>query len=117
MQRRVIDSINRLYYEGQQALFPQVAEGFQELVGYTERLVDLYNRDLADGLDSLMAILPKGDSQKSDEPFSLEVSTLDELTEKPAKHETAYLVDMARVEALDTMGENRKAVAILDRHV
>ena len=36
---------------------------------------------------------------------------------KPAKNETAYLVDMAKVEALDTMGENRKAVEILDRHV
>ena len=34
-----------------------------------------------------------------------------------AKHEAAYLVDMARVEALDTMGEKEKAVAILDRHV
>ena len=64
-----------------------------------------------------MAILPEGDSQKSVEPFSLNVSTLDGVTEKPAKHETAYLVDMAKVEALDTMGESRKAVEILDRHV
>ena len=84
---------------------------------YIERLVDLYNRDLSDGLDSLIAILPKGDSQKSIEPFSLDLSTLDGLTKKPAKHEAAYLVDMAKVEALDTMGENRKAVELLERHV
>ena len=71
----------------------------------------------ADGLDSLMALLPTGDSQRSVEPFSLNASPLDGLTEKPAKHEAAYLVDMARVEALDTMGESRKAVEILDRHV
>ncbi len=64
-----------------------------------------------------MAILPERDFQKSIEPFSLDVSTLDGLTEKPAKHEAAYLVDMARVEALDTMGVKEKAVAILDRHV
>ena len=64
-----------------------------------------------------MALLPEGDSQKSIEPFSLNVSTLDGLTEKPAKHETAYLVDMAKVEALDTLGENRKAVELLERHV
>ena len=86
-------------------------------MGYIEKLVGIYNRDLAEGLDRLMAILPKGDSQRSVEPFSLDLSTLDGLTEKPAKHEAAYLVDMARVEALDTMGENQKAVAILDRHV
>jgi len=63
-------------------------------------------------LDHLIALLPEGDSQKSIGPFAL-----DELTEKPAKHETAYLVDMARVEALDTMGEAMKAVEILERHV
>ena len=80
-------------------------------------MVDLYNRDLAEGLDHLIALLPKGDSQKSIEPFNLDVSTLDGLTEKPAKHEAAYLVDMAKVEALDTMGENRKAVELLERHV
>ena len=80
-------------------------------------MVDLYNLDLADGLDHLIALLPKGDSQKPIGPFALDVSTLDELTEKPAKHETAYLVDLARVEALDTMGEAMKAVEILERRV
>ena len=60
--------------------------------------------------------LPVG-SEKSIKPFSLNVTTLDGLTEKPAKHEAAYLVDMARIEALDTMGENQKAIAILARHV
>ena len=115
--RRVINSVNKLYFGGQQALFSQVAQGFEELVGHTERLVDLYNRDLADGLDNLMALLPNGDSEKSVEPFSLDWSTLGKLIEKPAAHETAYLVDMAKVEALDTMGENRKAVELLDRHV
>ncbi len=62
--RRVINSVNGLYYEGHQALFPQVAQGFEELVGYIEKLVDLYNRDLAEGLDRLMALLLQGDSQK-----------------------------------------------------
>ena len=100
-----------------QRYLPKVAQGFEELVGYIERLVDLYNRDLAEGLDRLMALLPEGESQKSVEPFSLDVSILNGLIEKPAKHEAAYLVDMAKVEALDTVGENRKAVELLDRHV
>ena len=86
-------------------------------MGYIERLVDLYNQDLAEGLDHLIALLPEGDSQKSVEPFSLDLSPLDKLAEKPAAHEVAYLVDMARVEALDTMGENQKAVELLDRHI
>ncbi len=62
-------------------LYPNLLE---QLSGHIDRLVDLYNRDLAEGLDRLMAILPKGDSQKSVEPFRIDVSTLDMLTEKPA---------------------------------
>ncbi len=60
--------------------------------------------------------LPVG-SEKSIKPFSLNVSTLDGLTEKQAGQSGAYLVEMARVEALDTMVESRKAVELLDRHV
>ena len=115
--RRVINSVNKLYYEGQQTLFPQVAQGFEELLGYIERLVNLYNRDLAEGLDRLIAMLPEGTSQKLDEPFTVDLLKLDGLTEKHSRHDAAYLVDMARVEALDTMGENQKAVQLLDRHI
>ncbi len=64
-----------------------------------------------------MALLPNGDCQKSVEPFSLDLSTLDELTEQPARHETSYLVDLARVEALDLIGESWKAVKLLERHL
>ena len=39
------------------------------------------------------------------------------VTEKPDKHEAAYLVDMAKVEALDMMGEKEKAVELQNRHV
>ncbi len=91
-------------------------EGFTDLMGYIKRLVDLYNRDLADGLDRLIALLSEADSQKSVEPFSLDVSAQDGPTEQPALHGAAYLVDMARVEALHTLGETRKAVELLDRH-
>ena len=55
--RRVTNSLNQLYYEGKQALSPQLAQGFEELVGYIERLVELYNRDLTEGLDRLITLL------------------------------------------------------------
>jgi hypothetical protein len=34
-----------------------------------------------------------------------------------ARQHTAFLVDMAKAEALDSMGENQAAVAIIDRHL
>ncbi|MFQ6027585.1 MAG: hypothetical protein ACE5Q6_08840 [Dehalococcoidia bacterium] len=98
-------------------LFPKLAQSFEELVDHTERLIELYNRNLAEGLDQLATLLPEGDSQKSPESFCLDVEALKMPAEKPAAYQVAYLVDMAKVEALDTVGENRKAVELLDRHV
>ncbi|MFQ6029982.1 MAG: hypothetical protein ACE5Q6_21115, partial [Dehalococcoidia bacterium] len=115
--RQVIDSINQRYFEGQQVLFPKVAEGFVELVDHTERLVELYNENLAEGLDRLATMLPEGEPGESNEPFSLDAEGLEKLSGKPVSHQVTYLVDMAKVEALDTMGENRKAAELLDQHV
>ncbi|MFQ6028924.1 MAG: hypothetical protein ACE5Q6_15685 [Dehalococcoidia bacterium] len=115
--RQIIDSINQRYYEGQQVPFPKVAEGLDELVHHTERLVGLYNRNLAEGLDHLAIMLPEGDRKNSEEPFRLEMEVLQKLASKPVSHQTEYLVDMAKVEAHDTMGENRKTVELLDQHV
>ena len=98
-------------------LFPKVAEGFDGLVDHIDKSADLYNRNLAEGLDRLATRVPEGGSQKTDEPFCLVLSTLGKLVAEPGKHQVAYLVDMAKIEALDTMGENGKAVELLDRHV
>ncbi len=72
--RRIIYSLNQLHYEGQQALFAQVAKGLEERVSYGERLIGIYNRDPGKALGRLIALLPEDDSQKSIEPFSLSVS-------------------------------------------
>ena len=65
----------------------------------------------------LVPLRPNGDSQQSVEPFSLDDLTLGKLAEKVAKHPAAYLAYIARVEVLDTMWENQKAVELLDRQV
>ena len=46
-----------------------------------------------------------------------DLAALKKLADRLAKHQVAYLTDMAKTEALDTMGENRKAVELLDQHV
>lgn len=84
----------------------KMAERFYQLVAWVEKLVELYNRNLAGGLDRLAALAPEGNYQKSDEPFYLDESALEKLSGKPAKLQIAHLVDMAKVEALDTMGED-----------
>ena len=98
-------------------LFPKVAQRFEELVDHTERLVNLYNRNLAEELDRLAALLPDGESEQLNAPFVLDVSPQGGATQRAGNHQVAYLVEMAKVEALDAMGENRKAVELLDRYV
>ena len=113
----MIAAINQRYFEGQQVLFPNVTQGLEELVEHTERLVELYNRNLAEELDRLAILLLGGESGEPDAPFSLDLKASEKLAGKSVGHQVAYLTDMAKVEALDTMGENRKAVELLDRHV
>jgi len=55
-------------------------------------------------LDRLPTLVPAQDSSEPAVPFYLDPMTLDRLAEKPAKYLIAYLIDMAKVEALDTMG-------------
>ncbi len=47
----------------------------------------------------------------------IDLPNLHEKTQGAATDHAAYLVDMAKAEALDTMGETERAVAIMDRHV
>ena len=34
-----------------------------------------------------------------------------------SKEQAAYLVDMAKADALDLLGENRQALELVDRHI
>lgn len=98
-------------------LFPKSAGGFDDLVVYIVRLAKLYNCNLAEGLDHLVASMTENTSQKSYELFYLDLLGSVKLSEQPTKHQVAYLVHLAKVEALDALGENRKAVELLGRHV
>ena len=70
--RRVKDSVNQRFYEGQQTPFSNMAQSLDELVDHTGRPVDLYNRDLAGDMDRLATRLPEGESGK---PTNRSVST------------------------------------------
>ena len=97
--RRAIDSINKRCFDGQQSLFPPVAEGFDKLQTSLEELVDIYNDDLADSIERAERLLKEAGkgSQKSAPPFDLAGSV--ETVQEPA-HQLAFMVDMAKADAL-----------------
>ncbi len=94
-----------------------MAQGFERLVGFVDRQIGMYNRDLAQRLDRLIALLVKGEAQKLTELFSPNASTPEGLTEKTAIPQAAYLLDIAKAEDLDQKGDNQNRVELLQRHV
>jgi len=111
--RRAIDSINQRYFDGQQILFPAVAEGFDQLLALAEKTVDIYNDALAGDIERLERLLGGQDES----PLTIDLAGLIENVQGAAMEQVAYMVDMAKADALDLLGETRQAFELVDRHV
>jgi len=57
-----------------------------------------------------------GDGQ-DETPLTIDVAGLIESVQGVAKEQVAYMVDMAKADALDLLGETRQAFEFVDRHV
>ncbi len=79
---------------------PDLVWSLAELIKYTEELVATFNDEVAG---------------KSEDTMDLEAFRQD--AGKAAMQQIAYLVDMARAEALDAMGEDRAATEMVERHL
>ena len=115
--RRAIDTIKQRYFDGQQPLFPWVAEGFDQLLALVEKTVDIYNDALAGDIERLGSLLNDTGDGPRESPLTIDLVGLIENVQGTAKAQVAYLVDMAKADALDLLGESRQALELLDRHV
>ena len=115
--RETFDSINQRNFDGQSALFLESAYAPFHLVEQAEKLVDLNNRDLTGDLELLDRAAGGSDAKGSENRHSIDLSSLRGGTQVVATDPAAYLVDMAKAEALDMMGEPEKATKLVDRHI
>ena len=115
--REAIASINLRYFEGQEGLFPAVAEGIDQLLALVEKTVDTYNWDLAGDIERLERLLGDTGDGQDESLLTIDMTGLIESAQGAAKGQVAYLVDMAKADALDLLGENRRALELVDRHV
>ena len=106
---------NRRQFLGQQALFPAVAEGFDQLLALVEKLVDIYNESLAEDIERLEKLLAETGRQE-ESTLAIDLAGLENVREA-AGDQIAYMVDMAKSDALDVLGETRQAFELVDRHV
>ena len=115
--RRAINAISQRYFDGQEALFPEVAEGFGQLLTLVEKLVDIYNEALAWDIERLERLLIGAGDGQNESPLTIDLADLIEKVQNAAQEQVAYLVDMAKSDALDLLGETHQAWKLVDRHV
>jgi len=115
--REANESINDRYFEGQGILFPSVAEGFHQLLALEGKTVDIYNKDLAGSIERVERLLNETGDGQDVPPLTIDLSELVENVQSAAKEQVAYMVDMAKADALDLLGENRQALELVERRI
>ena len=80
-------------------------------------MVGNYNEDLAGSIERVKKLL--GETRGGHQPSRLTIdpAELIENTQVAAKGQVAYMVDMAKADALDLLGETRQALELAERHV
>ena len=114
---RAINSISQRYFEGQDPLFSEVSDGFDQLLALVEKLVNIYNEALAADIERSERLLIEPGEGQNQSPLTIDLAGLVETVQGSAKEQVAYLVDMAKADALDLLGETRQAFELVDRHV
>ena len=113
--RGAIDSINRRYLEDQEVLVPAEAEGFDQLVALVEKLVGNFNEDLAGSIEGVEKLQDEVERRSS--PLLIDLAGLNENVQEAVNEQVAYMVDMAKADALEVLGETKQALELVDRHV
>ena len=114
---RAINSISQRYFEGQDPLFSEVSDGFGQLLALVEKLVNIYNEALAGDIERSERLLMETGDGQDESPLTIDLAGLVETVQGSAREQGAYLVDMAKADALDLLGETRQAFELVERHV
>lgn len=110
-------SINKRYFEGQEPLFPEVAEGFDQLLASSEIIIAIYNEALAGDIEGLECLSAETGNGQDGTRLTIDLEGLTNSGQDIVRDQVSYMVDMAKADALDVLGENRQAFELVDRHV
>ena len=82
-----------------------------------EKLVDIYNLDLAAGLEHLEKLMNNTGHEEQEVRLTIALRDLIGKTDASAIEQVVYLVDMAIADALELLGETQEAGELVDRHI
>jgi len=82
-----------------------------------EKTVDIYNDALAGDIERLEGLSIETGGGQDESPLTIDLPGLCEAVRGAALDQVAYMVDMAKADALELLGETRHAFELVDRHV
>ncbi len=100
--RQAIGSIQKNYFDDLQVLFPDVARDFTAIIDYSEKIVDDFNDFFVDTM------------QLSER---IDLEALHRAASEQAKQLMAYIVDMAKAEALDCLGDREAGIKLAEKYL
>ena len=98
--RQAVKTIGQRYFDGEQVMFSDSAESLADLEKHTEDLIIEFNDHVA---------------KESEDKINIEA--LRQGANRSVVGQVSYLVDMAKAEALDALGENQAAIELIARHL
>ena len=98
--RQAVITIRKRYFDGVELLFTDLDRSLADLTKHTEDLVTAFNDQVGKETEDKM-----------------NVELIKQGADKVAVERISYIVDMAKAEALDALGENRAAVELIERHL
>ena len=84
---------------------------------YKEKTTRIFNESLAEDLDRAERLSVDMGEGEDSSPLTVDLAALPNNVQGAIKEQVAYLVDMAKSDALEILGENRQALELVDRHV
>ncbi len=97
-----VASISQHYFDGHHVLFPDLVKNLAHVINGAENLVGNFNDIFANG---------------TEQQGRMDLETIRQGTGTRTVQQTAYLVNMAKAEALDHLGEKQAAIKLAERHV
>ena len=73
--------------------------------------------NLAEEIERLERLLNETGDEQGESPLTIDPAGSIENGQEAARKQVAYMVDMAKAEALEILGDNHQAWELVDRHV
>ncbi|MDO8567181.1 MAG: hypothetical protein Q7R57_00530, partial [Dehalococcoidales bacterium] len=90
------------YFDGHELLFPDVGRSLADTIGTTDQLVGMFN-------DSCC--------EQGQQHLEIDLEEVRKRSIVKVAEQTAYLVDMAKAEALDALGEREAGIRLAERYL